>query len=220
MPGTRKRTRTSIHASARRRFGRQADPRAGVGRLYQCDDLIADGERVLSPHRDCYRLSDCYPLASDSPDARSLVLDHSLTQPLAIWGALLSTLLVGVTLFDFWKRRFRISTTYDFADITRGNRILVTNLNGAPVTLLYWELLWLSRRWPRLRQSRTSISPEENLSCVVIASGETHCLRFEGPNYFDWGENALNDDLIYLRLYFAGKRPLLRRIYGRWNIRR
>ena len=148
------------------------------------------------------------------------LLEFSLTQALALWGALLSTLLVIVTFVDFWRRRFRISTTYAFADITRGNQILVTNLSGQPTTLVGWELLWLSRRWPRPKQSRAPISPGADTSCVVIKPGESYCLWFEGADYFDWGVNALKDDAIYLRVHFAGRRPRLRRIYGKREARR
>ena len=125
-----------------------------------------------------------------------------------------------MTFVDFWRRRFRIATTYAFADITHGNEILVTNLNSQPVTLVYWELLWLARRWPCPRESKASISPEEHIPCTVIGSGETHRLRFEGQHYFDWGNDALDNVAIYLRLHFAGRQPKLRRIYGRRERRR
>lgn len=147
-------------------------------------------------------------------------MDLSLTQTLAIWGALLSTLLFGVTAVDFWRRRFRIATTYNFADFTHGNEILVTNLNSQPITLIYWELLWLTRRWPRTSSTRRSISPEDHLPCIVIAPGDTLRLHFKNENYFDWSATALKDDSIYVRLEFAGKYPRLRRIYGKRERRR
>ena len=68
-----------------------------------------------------------------------------LTTALAIWATALSTVLALIKVWETWKSRLRLSTSYCFADLDRGNEIIIENPSGTPVMVSYWELLMVSR---------------------------------------------------------------------------
>ena len=133
---------------------------------------------------------------------------------LAWWGACLSTFLAMVKLWEIWRDRFRIDVGYNFTgqpDI--GNEIFVRNLTGYPIILSYWELLLLSGHWP-FRIESNSVTPQEDARDTRIEAHSSLTLAFSGQEHFDWGVEALRGRRIYLRLYIAGRRPVLRKVYG------
>ena len=134
-----------------------------------------------------------------------------MTTIIAWWGAGLSTVLAVMTLFEFWRRRFRIEADPCLrGHPEEGNTILVRNLSGYPVVLTYWELIWSSKSWPRLEPSRC-MQPEDPRD-MPIAAGSSRALEFEGQDHFRWDSKALAGRRIYLRLHFAGKRAVLREV--------
>lgn len=141
-------------------------------------------------------------------------MDMMPTTFLAWWGAGLSTLLAATKLWEFWRDRFRIEVSHNFTthpDI--GNEVLVRNLNDYPIILSYWELLWLSGRWPFLTQTPLE-SPDEYTNDTRIDAHSTLTLTFSGRNDFDWGVKAMKGRRIYLRLHFPGRLPKLHKVYG------
>lgn len=134
-----------------------------------------------------------------------------MTAMLAWWGAGLSTLLAAVRLFEFWRNRFRIEVDPHLrGHPDQGNTIFVRNLSGYPVVMTHWELIWSSRRWPRLEPSRC-MQPDDS-GDICIGAGSSRALEFEGQEYFRWDRNSLAGRRIYLRLHFAGKRAVLREV--------
>ena len=134
-----------------------------------------------------------------------------MTTILAWWGAALSTVLAAATLFEFWRRRFRIDVDPHLRSLPElGNTIFVRNLSGHTVVLTYWELIWSSKRWPRFEPSRC-IEPEDPRD-IPIAAGSSRALEFAGPDHFRWDRKALAGRKIYLRLHFAGKRTVVREV--------
>jgi hypothetical protein len=47
-----------------------------------------------------------------------------------------------------------------------------------------------------------------------VESHSTHTLRFSDDDYFDWGVDALKGRRIFIRLYVAGRRSILRLVYA------
>ena len=133
---------------------------------------------------------------------------------IAWWGAILSTLLAIVKVFELWRDRFRVDVSYNFTgDQTIGNKIIIRNLSNRPLILAHWELLYCSGRWPRRR-----FEPIENSD---FDSGDyrlepyaTHTLHFVEENYFSWSHSALKGRGIFIRLHFAGRKSLLRQVYS------
>ena len=133
---------------------------------------------------------------------------------LAWWGAGLSTLLAVVKLWELWSDRFRVDVGYNFTgSLDVGNEIFIRNLTGAPIILSYWELLWLSGRWP-CRTESTLTSPQEDARDIRIDAHSSLTLTFKNEEHFDWGVKALEGRRIYVRLWIAGRRPVLRKVYG------
>jgi hypothetical protein len=131
---------------------------------------------------------------------------------LALWGAVLSTLLAGVKILEVWRDRFRIDVAYNFNDAPEvGNEILVRNLAAIPIIVSYWELVWLSGSWP-FRTESMLISPEGEVSDIRIDARSTQALTFTEENHFNW--EPRNGRRLYIRLWVAGRRPLLRKVYG------
>ena len=133
---------------------------------------------------------------------------------LAWWGACLSTLLAVVKLWEIWRDRFRIDVGYNFTgqpDI--GNEVFIRNLTGYPIILSYWELLWLSGRWP-FRVESQLFTPEDDARDIRIEAHSSLTLAFKGQDHFDWGVDALKGRRIYIRLCIAGRRRILRKVYG------
>lgn len=65
---------------------------------------------------------------------------------LAWWGAILSSILALIKIFEFWNKRFRIDVTYEFTSSAEvGNTIFLTNLSPGPIVVQYWELHWVDK---------------------------------------------------------------------------
>lgn len=93
-----------------------------------------------------------------------------------------------------------------------GNEIFVRNLAGYPVLLSHWELVWISHKWPRHKEAPLQSSEEAGDTRIDPHSSIT--LHFAEQDYFDWGVDALKGRRIAIRLFFAGRRPILRHVYG------
>ncbi|WP_297529398.1 hypothetical protein [Thiohalobacter sp.] len=133
---------------------------------------------------------------------------------IAWWGALLSTFLALVKLWELWNDRFRIDIGYNFTgapDI--GNEIFVRNLSSKPIILSYWELLYGSGKWP-FRKLEEIESPGPDACDIRIDPHSSKTFTFAEENYFDWGLKTLKGRKIYMRLYVAGRRPVVKKLYG------
>lgn len=129
------------------------------------------------------------------------------------WGAGLSTLLALIKLGELWRDRFRLEVGHGFSgSVEIGNEVFVRNLAGRPLILTYWELLYCSGRRPFRRFSPLQ-NAEPDDGEHVIAPHSTFTLRFSDAYYFDWGADALKGKAIFIRLYFAGRSPILRKVY-------
>src|SRR5258706_8642714 len=87
------------------------------------------------------------PLSDEFEGPRFLFMQGlEMKDFLAIWGALLSTLLAANTMWQTWKRRSRLEATYSFAaDPDVGNEIIIQNPSDTPAMVSYWELFWAHR---------------------------------------------------------------------------
>ena len=130
-----------------------------------------------------------------------------VTLAIAAWGAVVATALAAR---DIWRGRFRVTASLAYrSDPNLGDEILITNLGDKPVTLRYWEIVFLHRRWPRPEVARAPIGDDGELVARALPPGDTCHLHFKDFYHFD-----LSPRLIYIRLHFAGRRPTLRLIYG------
>ena len=134
-----------------------------------------------------------------------------LTTILAIWGAVLSTLLSGLKVHEMWKKaRLRIEVEGAFVGFAEvGDIIYVRNLGSKAILVTYWEVVTFDGRWPRRTEHSVRMAgngyPTED---VRIEALDSTSLVFQGPDFFD----GMNKKL-YLRLWLAGRvKPVLRRV--------
>lgn len=133
---------------------------------------------------------------------------------IAWWGAGLSTLLAVVKLWELWRDRFRIDVGYNFtSDPETGNEVFVRNLSAKPIILSYWELLYGEGSWP-FRKLTEFESPGPDVSDTRIEPHSSKTFTFAEGSHFDWGHRTLQGRKIYMRLYVAGRRPVLKKVYG------
>jgi len=135
--------------------------------------------------------------------------------PLAVWGAALSTILAAVKFWEIWRNRIRVEVSHNFTGIPDvGNQVIIRNLSGTPLLITYWELLWRHKSGLGWKQSK-STGPDEYFEDLKLGGHASIKLVFRNQDYFDWGVSALGNDRIYIRLHIAGKaKPVLRKVYG------
>jgi hypothetical protein len=132
---------------------------------------------------------------------------------LAWWGAILSTALAVVKIFELWRDRFRVEVSYSLVgDEEIGNTVFIRNLSGRPFILTYWELFYASRYLARWRAEAIQ-DREFDAGDYKVEPFSTLPLRFSEAKYFSWHENALRGRAIYIRLHLAGRRPIVRRVF-------
>ena len=93
-----------------------------------------------------------------------------------------------------------------------GNTILIRNLSSRPFILTYWELLYGSGRWPRLKYEALAHAEYDEGDCKIEAH-TTRELHLADEHYFDWGYKSLKGRKIYIRLHIAGHKSILRLVY-------
>ncbi len=159
------------------------------------------------------------PTTSSTEDAgskatRGMSKDMNAMQTvIAGWGAFLSTLLAVIKICEIWKDRHRVDVTYSFTtDEERGNTILVRNLSGRPLILTYWELLYGARSW-RPREFQPMQWPDHDFGDIKIEAYSTHSLCFVDEHHFSWHDKFLKGRAIYIRLHFAGRKPVVWLVY-------
>ena len=133
---------------------------------------------------------------------------------IAWWGAGLSTLLAVVKLWELWRDRFRLDIGCKMTgspDI--GNEIHIRNLSGKPIILSYWELFYRPHSWP-LKNDTSIASPGPDACDLKIEPHSSKTFIFREMEHFDWGWKAMKGRRIYMRLYIAGRRPVVKRVYG------
>lgn len=131
---------------------------------------------------------------------------------LAWWGAGLSTILALVKLWEFWRDWARVDIDYLFtSDPDRGNSISIHNLSSRPMIVSYWQVLYGSGTWP-FRKFEDVAYPDIDSVPLRIDPYSTLTLNFCEETYFSTGYKALKGRNIYIRLYAAGRRPILKRV--------
>ncbi len=137
-----------------------------------------------------------------------------LSMILAVWAAVISSALACIKIWEVWRDRLHLSTSYEFsAPGYGGNRIIVENPSKTPVMISYWELLWIKRRRVT-RETTGGRFPDEGYCDITIPAHGRHVLKFDDEEYFDWGHSTIPKGKLYLRLDIIGRRrPLTLKIY-------
>jgi hypothetical protein len=141
----------------------------------------------------------------------SMDANSTLTQLLAVWGALLSTFLAGVKFWELWDKRLKIdiSPTWTGSE-EEGHTIRIRNLSSFPVILSGWELFY---RRPRSLTPQDEMIEESSFDWndVTIEPSSTFALEFKEQYHFST-HKTLSGMSIYIKLYFAGCRTITQQI--------
>ncbi|WP_067987333.1 hypothetical protein [Neptuniibacter pectenicola] len=133
---------------------------------------------------------------------------------IAWWGAILSTLLACIKVWEIWSNRFRLDIGHNFtSDPIQGNDILIRNLSSKPIILEYWELHYCSRWW-LLRKFEEFESPGPDACDSRIEAHSSKTLSFREQYHFSWSDKALKGRSIYIKIYIAGRKPFYRKVFG------
>lgn len=133
---------------------------------------------------------------------------------LAIWGSVISTVLACIKIFEAWRDRRRLTTSYVFSSPDYGgHQIIIENPTNTSVMINYWELLWLKRYvfWMKTVDGRF---PDEGYCKITIKAHDRYVLLFEGKQYFRVGTSTIKKGKLYLKLYIVGQnKPSYYKVY-------
>jgi hypothetical protein len=133
---------------------------------------------------------------------------------IAWWGAGLSTLLALLKVWELWQNRFRIEVGSGLTgSVDVGNDIHIRNLSSSPVILCHWELFYRDHLWP-LKKDTYICSPEADACDIRVDQHSSKTFNFNGQYHFSWNFKTMKGRRIYMRLHFAGRRPIIRKVYG------
>ena len=146
--------------------------------------------------------------------SRFSLMDTSLmlTQILAVWSTVLSTILAGVKVWEVRNNRLKVNVSALWTgseDI--GHSITIRNLSSFPVILVGWELFY--------RQQKFFIPQDEPIeknvfdwSDVTINPVSVFSLDFNGQDYFST-RKTMEVNNIYIKLYFSMHKAIVRQIF-------
>ncbi len=129
-----------------------------------------------------------------------------LTVTLAVWGAILSTILAGLKVWEIRQNHFRVETSYNLTSSeTEGNEIYIRNLNNRPITIEHWVLEWQKEFWPFKKTDLIAMSQDISAGRKIDAY-DNLTLRFADEDYFSTGKPLSDGKSLYLKLHLVGKR--------------
>jgi hypothetical protein len=132
----------------------------------------------------------------------------TLTLAFSIWGAGLSTILGLLKIKEYWSSRFQFDISYVWrGHVDYGNDIIVQNLSGKPILLDYMEIFYFKKTGWFKKEKTILWSPEDESLNIKIDSLSGEKFNFSEANYF-----VVSGKQIYVRLFFAGKKPIERKV--------
>lgn len=132
---------------------------------------------------------------------------------IALWGAVLSTALAGIKIWEVWRDRFQIELDYSFTTSSdHGSHISIHNPSARTLILKHCELLYGDQKASQRRLEHAD-SGDFDDPPRAIAPYATLDLHFDEERHFSWGADFLNGRRIYLRMHFAGRKPVLQLVY-------
>lgn len=137
-----------------------------------------------------------------------------LTIILAVWGAILSTILAGLKIWEIRQNHFRVETSYNLtSSVTEGNEIYIRNLNNRPITIEHWVLEWRKGIWPFKKIDLITMAQDLSAGRKIEAY-DSLTLHFTDDNYFSTGQPLSEGKNLYIKLHFVGKkRPKNIKVY-------
>lgn len=124
----------------------------------------------------------------------------TLDRVLVYWGAILSTILAFVKIWEVWQNRRRFEVRYSWIGLPgEGSTIHITNISSIPIILNYWELIFERKKyfyWVNFKIEH----PDEFFSEIRIDGHSTKTLKFCDDNDF----TVKAGERLTLKIHIAG----------------
>ncbi|MDD2467933.1 MAG: hypothetical protein PHI97_28475 [Desulfobulbus sp.] len=142
-----------------------------------------------------------------------MIIDQKYIAYIAIFSAILSTILTIIKIYDKWTSRRRIEITCYFNGIPEvGNDVIIRNISDKQLIVTYWRLSFCKRNYLKWIEYKTE-EPNEDACDIIIPPHSTKKLNFSEERYFDWSFNKTKDRRVFFKLFIAGKcNPLVKAI--------
>ncbi|MFZ3084944.1 hypothetical protein [Rhodoferax ferrireducens] len=132
---------------------------------------------------------------------------------IALWGALLSTVLAVIKIMDWWRDRDRLEIDFSStSDESVGNSIIIRNLYAKPIIITHWELFFAHNR-RELRECELIESADFDFHDQTVGANASIVWRFCDAHYFSTSDKVLHGRSIYLKLCIAGRQKVTRKLY-------
>lgn len=123
---------------------------------------------------------------------------------IALWGAILSTILAGVKGFELWRDRHRVEVEGRFTSSEHeGNEIRVRNLSSRPLIVTYWQVSHRKGVWPWFKWDEIC-SAEFDAQDLKIEPNSSNNFTFVDEHYFSTSPKALKGRRVVFTLHLAG----------------
>lgn len=120
---------------------------------------------------------------------------------IAIYAAVLSTVLLIVKLYEMWKDRFRLEAWLNISDPREGKNLMIINLSKTPIHIKYLELTWAKSK--RGCKNGKHIHIEYDFAHdIQIGPYSNNNIEFKEENDFSLKNNNKN---LYARFKIAGR---------------
>lgn len=124
----------------------------------------------------------------------------------------MSATLTAIKIWELVRDRIRIQVDGAFSShADAGNEIHIRNIATRPLILVFWEVFYRTK--PLLFRKEEQIESDVSFEGITIPPATTHSLEFKDISWFSTAHSVLDGRAVYIRLHFAGRRPLVRRLY-------
>jgi uncharacterized membrane protein len=112
---------------------------------------------------------------------------------IAVYGAVLSTILAILKVHELYLHRFRLIVEYSFTGSAEvGNEIAIYNPSKNPVTINSFELQFFDKKAFWWVKSRTDSYPSAEGFCnIKIEPQSRYDMSFTESEHFDWGKQKI-----------------------------
>lgn len=131
---------------------------------------------------------------------------------IAIWGAVLSTILAIIKIYEIWisRRRVEITCYFDGREDV-GNDVIVRNISDKQMIITYWKLSFCKREglfW----KEYNSEEPLQDACDIFIPPHTSKKFNFSNEQYFSWSFLPMKTQRIFFEIFIAGRNRSIKKI--------
>lgn len=125
---------------------------------------------------------------------------------IAVWGAVLSTVLGSIKIWEVYQSRPQVSVSYLVtSDPEHENEIFVENTSATPLMITYWELELRERKFLLWNSVVNGRYPDGGYYHTTVEAFGRHTLRFGDDEWFSTSGLKKKKQAWHLKLHIAGR---------------